>query len=75
MLIQEKLSMAYTWTFLQENPQESKRLLGASSENLVALIELAKSLEKQAQEKVKNTTNETRGAKPKLKPEEQIVLT
>jgi hypothetical protein len=41
----------------------------------VALIELAKSLEKQAQEKVENTTNETRGAKPKLEAEEQIILT
>ena len=61
--------MAYTWTYLQENPQESKRLLGVSYENLVALIELAKSLEKQAKEKVEKIGNETRGAKPKLKTE------
>ena len=67
--------MTYTWAYLQENPQDSKRLVGVNYENLVALIELAKKLEKQAKEKEKNGINETRGAKPKLEPEEQIVLT
>ena len=67
--------MNYTWTYLQENPQNSKRLLGVNYENLVALIELAKSLEKQAKEKEESGINETRGAQPKLEPEEQIVLT
>ena len=67
--------MNYTWVYLQENPQNSKRLLGVNHENLVALIELAKSLEKQAKEKEESGINETRGAQPKLEPEEQIVLT
>lgn len=36
--------MTYTWAYLQENPQDSKRLVGVNYENLVALIELAKNL-------------------------------
>lgn len=35
---------------------------------------MAKSLEKEAQEKVENSTNETRGAKLKLEAEEKIIL-
>lgn len=54
--------MTYTWKHLQKKPQDAKRLLGVSYDNLVALIKYATSLDKQAQEKVENATDETRGA-------------
>lgn len=71
--------MSYTWTYLQKNNQESKRLLGVSYENLIPLMELAKNLEKKHQEKIEKTTTRLNrpggGAKPKLEKEEQIILT
>ncbi|WP_293123861.1 transposase family protein [Moorena sp. SIO4G3] len=71
--------MTYTWTYLQENPREAKRLIGISYQNLMELMEMAKSLDKKHREKVEQ--QKTRliqaggGAKPKLSVEDQIVLT
>lgn len=71
--------MTYTWTYLQENPQETKRLIGINYPNLIELMEMAKNLEKKHKEKVeKQKTRLIRaggGAKSKLSVEDQIVLT
>ncbi len=71
--------MTYTWTYLQENPTETKRLIGISYQNLIELMEMAKDLDKKHKEKVeKQKTRLIRpggGAKPKLSVEDQIVLT
>lgn len=71
--------MTYTWKYLQGNPTEIKRLIDISYQNLMELIEMAKSLDKKHREKVEQ--KKTRliraggGAKPKLSVEDQIVLT
>ena len=44
--------MTYTWSYLQKNPQEAKRLLGINYPDLMKLIELAKTLDKKHTEKV-----------------------
>ena len=71
--------MTYTWTYLQKNPTETKRLIGISYQNLIELMEMAKDLDKKHKEKVeKQKTRLIRpggGAKPKLSVENQIVLT
>lgn len=69
----------YTWSYIQQNPQEVKRLLGISCEQLEQLIEQGKILhqikqEKREQKKVRII--KAGGGKPaKLLTEEQIVLT
>ena len=71
--------MTYTWTYLQENPHETKRLIGISYRNLIELMEMAKNLDKKHKEKVeKQKTRLIRaggGTKSKLSVEDQIVLT
>ena len=71
--------MTYTWSYLQKNSQEAKRLLGINYQDLMKLIELAQTLDKKQKEKVEQ--QKTRliraggGAKPKLSVEDQILLT
>jgi len=71
--------MTYTWSHLEKNPQEAKRLLGINYQDLIKLIEMAKILDKKHTEKVEQ--QKTRliraggGAKPKLSVEDQILLT
>ena len=71
--------MTYTWTYLQENPTETKRLIGISYSNLIELMEMAKDKDKKHKEKLeKQKTRLIRaggGAKSKLSVEDQIVLT
>ncbi len=69
----------YTWEYIKKHPQEVKRLLGISYEQLEQLIEQGKILHQIKQDK--NEKQKTRiikagGGKPaKLSIEEQIVLT
>ena len=69
----------YTWEYIQQHPQEVKRLLGISYEQLGQLIEQGKMLDKIKQEKSekqKIRIIKALGGKPaKLSIEEQIVLT
>ena len=71
--------MTYTWTYLQENPHETKRLIGISYPNLIELMEMAKNLDKKHKEKVEKQKirliRAGGGAKSKLSVEDQIVLT
>lgn len=71
--------MTYTWSYLQKNPQEAKRLLGINYEDLMKLIELAIFLDKKQKEKIekeqKRLIRAGGGAKPKLSVEDQILLT
>ncbi|NEO81719.1 MULTISPECIES: hypothetical protein [Moorena] len=71
--------MSYTWNYIQKNPKQTKRLLGINHEQLSQLIEQAKLLHRQHQEK--NQNQKVRlikpggGASQKLSLEDQIVLT
>ena len=71
--------MSYTWDYIQKNPKQTKRLLGINHEQLSQLIEQAKLLHRQHQEK--NQNQKVRlikpggGASQKLSLEDQIVLT
>ncbi|WP_424097704.1 transposase [Moorena producens] len=71
--------MSYTWDYIQKNPKQTKRLLGINHEQLSQLIEQAKLLHLQHQEK--NQNQKVRlikpggGASQKLSLEDQIVLT
>lgn len=68
----------YTWEYIQQHPQEVKRLLGISYEQLEQLIEQGKILHKIRQESIekqKKRIIKAGGGKPaKLSIEEQIVL-
>ncbi len=69
----------YTWVYIQQHPQEVKRLLGISDEQLEQLIEQGRMLHQIKQESIeKQKTRRVKagGGKPaKLSIEEQIVLT
>jgi hypothetical protein len=69
----------YTWNYIQSNPQETKRLLGISYEQLLELIEYLKLLEKrenEQREKKKIRLNQSGGGRyEKISKEEQIILT
>lgn len=69
----------YTWNYIQGHPQETKRLLGISYEQLLDLIEYLKLLEKQeneAEEKKKIRLNQAGGGRDeKMTKEEQIIMT
>ena len=69
----------YTWKYIQKHPQEVKRLLGISYEQLEQVIEQGKMLNERKQEmreKQKKRIIKAGGGKPaKLVVEEQIVLT
>ena len=71
--------MTITWTYLQNKPQEAKRLIGINYDNLIQLISLAKKLDKNHKEKVEKQKSRLiragGGAKPKLLVEDQILLT
>jgi CRISPR/Cas system CSM-associated protein Csm4 (group 5 of RAMP superfamily) len=65
----------YTWNCIQSHPQETKRLLGISYEQLFDLIEYLKLLEKQENEDKENKKirlNQAGGGRDeKLSKEEQ----
>ena len=69
----------YTWAYIQQHPQEVKRLLGISDEQLEQLIEQGKMLhqiKQESLEKQKKRIVKAGAGKPaKLSIEEQIVLT
>lgn len=69
----------YTWEYIKKHPQEVKRLLGISYEQLDQLIEQGKMLHQIKQdknEKQKKRIIKAGGGKPaKLSIEEQIILT
>ncbi|MEN9870875.1 MAG: hypothetical protein RLZZ171_1863 [Cyanobacteriota bacterium] len=69
----------YTWEYIKKHPQEVKRLLGISCEQLEQLIEKGKILHQIKQdkkEKVKTRIIKAGGGQPsKLSMEEQIILT
>lgn len=69
----------YTWKYIQQHPQEVKRLLGISNKQLEQLIEQGKILHQIKQESIekqKKRIIKAGGGKPaKLPLEEQIVLT
>ncbi|EGJ28888.1 MULTISPECIES: transposase family protein [Moorena] len=71
--------MSYTWNYIQKNPKQTKRLLGINYEQLSQLIEQAKLLHRQHQEKIENQKvrliKPGGGAGQKLSIEDQIVLT
>lgn len=69
----------YTWLYIQQHPQEVKRLLGISYEQLEQLIEQVKirhELRQESMAKQKTRIIKAGGGKPaKLLIEEQIILT
>ena len=69
----------YTWNYIQNHPQETKRLLGINYEQLQSLIESLKLIEKrekEEQEKEQIRINKAGGGRlDKISPEEQIILT
>ena len=69
----------YTWKYIQNHPQETKRLLGITYEQLQNLIEYLKLLEKQEndqEEKKKIRINQAGGGRDeKMSKEEQIIMT
>jgi hypothetical protein len=69
----------YTWSYIQNHPQETKRLLGISYEQLQQLIDYLKFLEdneNKAKEKKKIRINKSGGGRDdKISKEEQILLT
>jgi IS5 family transposase len=71
--------MSYTWNYIQKNPKQTKRLLGINYEQLSQLIEQAKLLHRQHQEKIESQKvrliKPGGGAGQKLSIEDQIVLT
>ncbi|AOX04721.1 IS5 family transposase (plasmid) [Moorena producens PAL-8-15-08-1] len=71
--------MSYTWNYIKKNPKQTKRLVGINHEQLSQLIEQAKLLHHQHQEKIQNQKvrliKPGGGASQKLSIEDQIVLT
>ena len=69
----------YTWKYIEQHPQEVKRLLGINYEQLEQLIEQGKILHQIKQESIeqhKTRIIKAGGGKPaKLSVEEQIILT
>lgn len=69
----------YTWNYLQNNPQQTQRLLGLNYDQLKELIDylkLLESREKETQEKNKVRINKPGGGREdKISQEEQIILT
>ena len=69
----------YTWVYIQNHPQETKRLLGINYEQLQQLIDYLKFLEdneNKAQEAKKIRINKSGGGRDdKISKEEQIILT
>lgn len=71
--------MSYTWEYLQANPQEAKRLLGISYEQLTQLIEQGKLLQEQKRTELESqkirVIRQGGGCPTKLSLEDQIILT
>lgn len=71
--------MSYTWDYIQKNQKQVKRLLGINYEQLSQLVEQAKLLHKQRQERVEHEKvrliKSGGGAGRKLSIESEIVLT
>ena len=44
------MSYSYTWTYLESNPKQSKRLIGINYENFIQLIQIAKKINEIHQE-------------------------
>jgi hypothetical protein len=69
----------YTWSYIQNHPQETKRLLGISYEQLQQLIDYLKFLEdneNKEKEKKKIRINKSGGGRDdKISKEKQIILT
>jgi len=71
--------MKYTWSYIQKNPKQVKRLLGISYEELNQLIKICRSQHEENQKLKEN--NKVRliraggGKQPNLILEEQIILT
>lgn len=68
----------YSWTYLQKNPEQTKRLLGINYQQLKDLIELGKLLNQRKREETEKTKiriNRAGGGNhAKLSEEEQIIL-
>jgi hypothetical protein len=71
--------MKYTWSYLQKNPKQVKRLLGISYEELNQLIEICRSQHEENQKLKENKKvrliRAGGGKQPNLILEEQIILT
>ena len=68
----------YMWVYIQEYPQETKRLLGLEHQQLLELIAYGKLLKENQQKEVEKgkvrLIKEGGGNKAKLSEEEQIIL-
>jgi uncharacterized protein YnzC (UPF0291/DUF896 family) len=68
----------YTWQYIQNHTNETKRLLGIDYEQLGQLLELGKLLHQRQQEEIEKTKKRLirpgGGNHPKLSEEEQIIL-
>lgn len=68
----------YTWDYIQNHPQETKRLLGIDYDQLTKLIELGKLLQQKKQEEIEEKKMRIiqagGGRNYKLSEEEQIIL-
>jgi hypothetical protein len=68
----------YTWHYIQNHPQETRRLLGIDYGQLEQLLELGKLLEQKQKEEMEKTQKRLLkmggGNHPKLSKEEQIIL-
>ena len=68
----------YMWAYIQEHPQETKRLIGLEYQQLLELIAYGKLLKENQQKEVEKSKTrlikEGGGNKPKLSEEEQIIL-
>ena len=73
------MSYSYTWTYLESNQKQSKRLIGINYENFIQLIQIAKKIneihQKNVSEKKTLLIRPGGGSKPKLLVEDQILLT
>ena len=71
--------MKYTWSYIQKNPKQVKRLLGISYEELNQLIEICRSQHEENQKLKENKKvrliRAGGGKQPNLILEEQIILT
>ena len=68
----------YMWAYIQERPQETKRLIGLEYQQLLELIAYGKLLKENQQKEVEKSKTrlikEGGGNKAKLSEEEQIIL-
>ena len=71
-------SKLYLWVYIQEHPQETKRLLGLEHQQLLELMAYGKLLKENQQKEVEKgkvrLIKEGGGNKAKLSEEEQIIL-